>query len=120
MGAGGVIVPPEGYFAAIAAVCRKHDMLMISDEVICGFGRTGEWFGDQTLGFQPTSMSIAKQLTAGYLPLSAVALNEDMAEVDRGELGQDRHARPRLHLRRPPGRLRGRGEDARDLPRAST
>ena len=51
MGAGGVMVPPEGYFPAIAAVCRKHDVLMISDEVICGFGRTGEWFGYQTLDF---------------------------------------------------------------------
>ena len=69
MGAGGVIVPPEGYFAAMGAVCRKHDVLMISDEVICGFGRTGEWFGARRSDFPPTSLSMAKQLTAGFLPL---------------------------------------------------
>ncbi len=88
MGAGGVIVPPEGYFPAIAEVCRKHDVLMIADEVICGFGRTGNWFGSQTLGYEPTSISMAKQLTSGYLPLSAVAMNEDMAEVIEGNSGK--------------------------------
>ena len=88
MGAGGVMVPPEGYFPAIAAVCRKHDVLMISDEVICGFGRTGEWFGYQTLDFPATSLSVAKQLTAGYLPLSAVALNKEMTEVIEANSGK--------------------------------
>ena len=88
MGAGGVIVPPEGYFPAIAAVCRKYDVLMISDEVICGFGRTGEWFGAQTLDYPATSMSMAKQLTAGYLPLSAVAINRDMAEAIEANSGK--------------------------------
>ena len=81
MGAGGVIVPPEGYFAAIRPVLEKHDVLMISDEVICGFGRTGEWFGSDLYGIRPTSMSMAKQLTAGYAPLSAVAIDQDMADV---------------------------------------
>ena len=90
MGAGGVIVPPEGYFPAIAEVCRKHDILMISDEVICGFGRTGQWFGAETLDYPATSFSMAKQLTAGFLPLSAVAINEDMADViemNSGKIG---------------------------------
>jgi 4-aminobutyrate---pyruvate transaminase len=64
IGAGGVLVPPKGYFEAIGEVCRRHDILMISDEVITGFGRTGEWFGAQTLNYEPTSMSMAKQLTA--------------------------------------------------------
>lgn len=81
MGAGGVIVPPEGYFEAIMPVLHRHDILCISDEVICGFGRTGNWFGAQTLGMEPTSLSMAKQLTNGFLPLSAVAINADMAEV---------------------------------------
>jgi 4-aminobutyrate---pyruvate transaminase len=81
MGAGGVIVPPEGYFEAVTEVCRKHDVLTISDEVICGFGRTGQWFGAETLGFQPTSISMAKQLTGGYFPLSAVAINAEVAEA---------------------------------------
>ncbi len=90
MGAGGVIVPPEGYFEAITPVLQKHDVLMIDDEVICGFGRTGNWFGAETLGMTPTSISMAKQLTASYAPLSAVAVNADLAEVieaGSGELG---------------------------------
>ncbi|TVQ52243.1 MAG: aminotransferase class III-fold pyridoxal phosphate-dependent enzyme, partial [Rhodobacteraceae bacterium] len=66
MGAGGVIVPPEGYFEAIMPVLKKHDVLMIDDEVICGFGRTGNWFGATTVGMEPTSISMAKQLTAAY------------------------------------------------------
>ncbi len=88
MGAGGVIVPPEGYFPAIMAVCHKHDMLMISDEVICGFGRTGEWFGAQALDFEPTSISIAKQLTGGFLPLSACVIDQDMAEAIEAHSGK--------------------------------
>ena len=115
MGAGGVIVPPEGYFPAIAAVCRRHDVLMISDEVICGFGRTGAWFGAQALDFEPTSISMAKQLTAGFLPLSAVAIDGEMAEVIEANSGRIGTLGPRLHLRRAPGRLRGGGEGAGDL-----
>jgi len=88
MGAGGVIVPPEGYFAAIDAVCAKYDVLTISDEVITGFGRTGEWFGAQALDFTPAAMSMAKQLTAGFLPLSAVAINRDMAETIESNTGK--------------------------------
>ena len=81
MGAGGVIIPPEGYFPAIAEICRRHDILMIADEVICGFGRTGQWFGSQALGYEPDTISMAKQLTGGFLPLSAVAVNADIAET---------------------------------------
>lgn len=88
MGAGGVIVPPAGYFPAIAEICRRYEILMISDEVICGFGRTGQWFGCETVGFQPNAMSIAKQLTAGFLPLSAVVLDAGMAEVIEGNSGR--------------------------------
>ena len=89
MGAGGVIVPPKGYFEAMGAVCRKYDILMISDEVICGFGRTGEWFGAQTLDYRANSMSMAKQLTGGYLPLSARwRSTRDMAEVIEANSGR--------------------------------
>jgi 4-aminobutyrate---pyruvate transaminase len=88
MGAGGCIVPPEGYFPAVGAVLARHDILAISDEVICGFGRTGEWFGAQTLGYAPNAMSMAKQLTAGYLPLSAVAIDRDMAETIEANSGR--------------------------------
>ncbi|MGB0504794.1 MAG: aminotransferase [Pikeienuella sp.] len=90
MGAGGVITPPEGYFEAINAVLERHDVLMIDDEVICGFGRTGSNFGAETYGMNPTSISMAKQLTSGYAPLSAVAINQDMAEAieaNSGEIG---------------------------------
>lgn len=88
MGAGGAIVPPEGYFPAMSKVAHRHDILTISDEVICGFGRTGEWFGAETLGFEPTSMSMAKQLTAGFVPLSAVAINGEMAEAIEANSGR--------------------------------
>lgn len=94
MGAGGVIVPPEGYFEAVMPVLNKHDVLMIDDEVICGFGRTGNWFGATTMGMVPTSMSMAKQMTASYVPLSAVAINAEMAEVIErasGEIGTFGH-----------------------------
>ncbi|MFO1106145.1 MAG: aminotransferase [Amaricoccus sp.] len=88
MGAGGVIVPPEGYFPAMAEICRKYDLLMISDEVICGFGRTGEWFGAETFGFEADSYSMAKQLTGAYLPLSAVGMSQRIAEVAEAQSGK--------------------------------
>ncbi|HQF30243.1 MAG TPA: aminotransferase [Hyphomicrobiales bacterium] len=72
MGAGGVIVPPAGYFEAIQPILAEHDILFIDDEVICGFGRTGNWFGAETLGMKPDTMSVAKQMTSAYAPLGAV------------------------------------------------
>ncbi len=88
MGAGGVIIPPKNYFHEIGKVLKRYDILQISDEVICGFGRTGEWFGSQTLGMQPDALSMAKQLTAGYAPLSAVAITEEMAEIIEAQTGE--------------------------------
>ena len=85
MGAGGVIVPPQGYFEAIGPVLKKYDVLCIADEVICGFGRTGNWFGTETLSVPATSASMAKQLTAAYAPLSAVAINAEMADAIEAE-----------------------------------
>ncbi len=78
MGAGGVIVPPEGYFPKIMEVCAEHDIYVICDEVICGFGRLGTPFGCQAFGFRPDSLSVAKALTSGYLPLAAVMVPEQM------------------------------------------
>jgi 4-aminobutyrate--pyruvate transaminase len=72
MGAGGVIVPPRTYFPKIMAVCEKYDLYMISDEVICGFGRLGTMFGSQALGFRPHGLSIAKALSSAYLPIAGV------------------------------------------------
>jgi putrescine---pyruvate transaminase len=73
-GAGGVIIPPANYWQQVEAICRKYGILLVADEVICGFGRTGQWFGHQTLGFQPDMIAMAKGLSSGYLPVSAVAL----------------------------------------------
>src|SRR5262249_21933350 len=81
MGAGGVIVPPQGYFPAIVEVCRKYDLYMISDEVICGFGRLGTMFGCTALDYAPHSISVAKALTSAYVPLSAVTIPETMYQA---------------------------------------
>jgi 4-aminobutyrate--pyruvate transaminase len=81
MGAGGVIVPPSNYFPEITAVCRKYDLYMISDEVICGFGRLGALFGCSVLGFTPHSITLAKALTSAYLPLAALTVPEVMHQA---------------------------------------
>lgn len=75
-GAGGVILPPRGYFEKIQAVLRKYDVLLVADEVICGFWRTGNYWGSQTLGLQPDIITCAKALSSSYLPISAVLVNE--------------------------------------------
>lgn len=80
-GAGGVILPPPGYWQEVEAICRKYGILLVADEVICGFGRTGEWFGHQTYGFTPDLVPMAKGLSSGYLPISAVAVSSDIVEV---------------------------------------
>ena len=87
MGAGGVMIPPEGYHPAIQDVLDEHDIIMIDDEVITGFGRTGNWWGCQTVGMTPTTISVAKQLTAAYAPLGAVMVPEDIyqAYVDHSQ-----------------------------------
>jgi 4-aminobutyrate--pyruvate transaminase len=76
MGAGGVIMPPAGYFAQIQAVLEKYDVLLIADEVITGFGRTGETFGCARYGIRPDVITLAKGLSAGYLPIGAVLVAE--------------------------------------------
>jgi 4-aminobutyrate---pyruvate transaminase len=81
MGAGGVIVPPKTYFQKIMAVCARHDLFVISDEVICGFGRLGTLFGCEKLGFKPQSISVAKALSSAYLPIGAVMIPELMYEA---------------------------------------
>jgi len=78
MGAGGVVVPPATYFAKIQEVLKKHDVLFLDDEVICGFGRTGNAFGCETFDIQPDTMTLAKALSSAYLPISAVVINSEM------------------------------------------
>ncbi len=86
MGAGGVLVPPETYWPEVQRICREHDVLLAADEVICGFGRTGQWFGSDTYGITPDLMPLAKGLTSGYQPLSALMVGDRVAEVliDKG------------------------------------
>ena len=76
MGAGGAIVPPQGYFEKVQAVLRRHDILFVADEVICGFARTGEMWGSQTYGLRPDMITSAKALSAAMQPISAVLINE--------------------------------------------
>lgn len=87
-GAGGVILPPQGYFAAICKVLAKYDIPLIDDEVITGFGRTGNWFGAETFDFQPASMTVAKALSSAYLPISAVMLSPELCAVVESESGK--------------------------------
>ncbi len=81
LGAGGVIVPPPGYYEKVQKLLHAHDILFIDDEVICGFGRTGAPFGCQTMNIAPTTMSLAKAISSAYLPISAVMLPEYMYEA---------------------------------------
>ena len=77
---GGVIPPPQGYFAAIQKVLAKYDILCLDDEVVCGFGRTGNWFGRETVGMVPDMMSLAKGITSSYFPLAAVVISPHVIE----------------------------------------
>ncbi|MET0382078.1 MAG: aminotransferase, partial [Burkholderiaceae bacterium] len=85
-GAGGVIVPPATYWPEIQRICGKYDVLLVSDEVICGFGRTGRWFGCETFGVEPDLMTFAKGVTSGYVPLGGVMVGDRVADllIERG------------------------------------
>jgi len=80
-GAGGVIIPPDTYWPEIQRICDKYGILLVSDEVICGFGRLGEWFGCEKMGFRPDLMTFAKGVTSGYIPLGGVMVGERVANV---------------------------------------
>lgn len=80
IGAGGVFHPPEGYLEEVQRICRDRDVLFVADEVVCGFGRLGEWFGSQRLAIKPDLMTVAKGLTSGYAPLGAVVASGRIAE----------------------------------------
>jgi putrescine aminotransferase len=80
-GAGGVVIPPDTYWPEVEKVCRERDVLIISDEVICGFGRTGSWFGCETFGYQADLMTFAKAVTNGFQPLGGVAVGDKVADV---------------------------------------
>ncbi len=82
-GAGGVIIPPRAYWERIGAICKKYGILLICDEVICGFGRLGKWFGFQHFGLDPDMITIAKGLSSGYLPISATVVSHEIIELLR-------------------------------------
>ena len=91
MGAIGVYIPPRNYWKEIERICRKYDVLLVADEVICGFGRTGEWFAAQTYDFRPDVMTLAKGITSGYIPLGAVMFNDRVAKVLATQGGELAH-----------------------------
>ncbi|MGE7960568.1 aspartate aminotransferase family protein [Pseudomonas sp. NPDC089530] len=80
-GAGGVIVPPDSYWPRIKEILAKYDILFVADEVICGFGRTGEWFGSDFYGLKPDMMTIAKGLTSGYIPMGGLVVRDEVVAV---------------------------------------
>ena len=86
MGTGGVLVPPPDYFAPIQEICKRHDVLLILDEVVTGFGRMGQWFGMQLWDIRPDLVSFAKGLSSGYLPLSASVMTEHIYQTIRDEM----------------------------------
>ena len=110
--AGGCFPPPPGYFQRVREICDEYDVLLVSDEVICAFGRLGHMFGAERYGYQPDMITCAKGLTSGYAPLGAMIATDRLMEPF---LRRERHVRPRLHVRRAPGLHRGRAEEPRDL-----
>lgn len=90
-GAGGVIVPPDSYWPEIQRICRAYNILLVVDEVICGFGRTGHWFGSQHFGIEPDLMPIAKGLSSGYQPIGGVMVSDRVAQVLIQEGGDFNH-----------------------------
>jgi putrescine aminotransferase len=90
-GAGGVIIPPDSYWPEIKRICEERDILLIMDEVICGFGRTGNWFGCETYGLEPDLMTFAKGVTNGYQPLGGVMVGSKVADVLLAHEGEFTH-----------------------------
>ncbi len=90
-GAGGVIIPPASYWPEIQRICDKYGILLIADEVICGFGRTGKWFGSDYFGISPDFMPIAKGLSSGYLPIGGVMVSDRVAELLTDKCGEFAH-----------------------------
>lgn len=86
-GSGAVIVPPDGYWDEIQRICARYDVLLVADEVICGFGRTGAWFGSDLLGIRPDLMTLGKAITSGYQPMAALMVGDRVTDtlVDKGE-----------------------------------
>jgi adenosylmethionine-8-amino-7-oxononanoate aminotransferase len=112
IGAGGIYAPAPGYWQRVQELCRAHDVLLIADEVICGFGRLGTWFGCHRFGITPDMITCAKGITSGYLPLGAVIASPRLQEPFWTTPGAALFP-PRLHVLRPPQRVRGRARQPR-------
>ena len=110
--AGGCIPPQDGYFQRVREICDRHDVLLVSDEVICAWGRLGHYFGCERYGYQPDIITTAKALTSAYAPMGAMIASDEVYEPFAERQGVV-HAR--LHLRRPPGRGRGGDGQPRHL-----
>ena len=90
-GAGGVIIPPDTYWPEIQRICNERDILLIADEVICGFGRTGSWWGSESYCIEPQLMTFAKAITNGYMPLGGVLVSDAISDVLLGGGGEFAH-----------------------------
>ena len=112
--AGGCIPPQEGYFQRVREICDEHDVLLVSDEVICSWGRLGHYFGCERYGYQPDIITTAKALTGAYIPMGAMIVSDEVFEPFATG---SRVVRPRLDLRRPSGRRGGRPAQPRRLRR---
>ena len=110
--AGGAFVPPEGYWQRVREICDKYGVLLISDEVICSWGRLGEYFGCERYDYMPDLITTAKGLTSAYAPMGAVIAHDQRGRAVHEGQG---HVRPRPHLRRAPGGGRGRAREPRHL-----
>ena len=84
-------MPPRSYWPEISRICKEYDVLLVADEVICGFGRTGKWFGSEYFGLQPDLMTIAKGLSSGYQPIGGVMVSDAMADVLKNQGGEFQH-----------------------------
>ena len=116
MGAGGVIPPSDGYFQAVQPILKKHGIPLIADEVICGFGRTGDVWGNRTYDFMPDAIIASKAMTAGYFPMGAVILGPDLTDRLQAASEDAEEFPPRFHRFRPPRRVRNRPEGHRRHP----
>ena len=110
--AGGCFVPPEGYWQRVREICDQYGVLLISDEVICSWGRLGHYFGCERYGYQPDMITTAKGITSAYAPMGAVIASRQRGRAVHG--GRE-HVHPRADLRRPPGRRRLLAREHRDL-----
>ena len=98
---GGILVPPAGYYETIREICDKYELLLIIDEVVCGLGRTGKWFGYQHFNVQPDIVTMAKGVASGYAPISCTVTTEKVFQDFVKRPGRYRRLLPRhLHLRR--------------------